>query len=169
MIRLKPDNNDDFIKSLQPDAVRLQSRSVTEDGVKIPLNFQFVEQIRRKNPERLFEPIDVNRPRERIVTVEEFDNELKRAEKQRDGMNTVFKELKQKREDTAETGRVINKMAVNEELLQTRAQQEPPFKRGPGRPANSPRTKYLKEASKKELKRATRDERQKYSRVYNAN
>ena len=98
--RPKPDNNDDFIKSLQPDAVRLQSRSVTEDGVKIPLNFQFVEQIRRKNPERLFEPIDVNRPRERIVTVGEFDKELKRAEKQRDGMNTVFKELKQKREDT---------------------------------------------------------------------
>ena len=81
------------------------------------------------------------------ITVEEFDKELKRAEKQRDGMNTVFKELKQKREDTAETERVINKMAVNEELLQTRAQQEPPFKRGPGRPANSPRTKYLKEAS----------------------
>ena len=132
---------------MQPDAVRLQARSVTEDGVKIPLNFQFVEPLlRKKTPERLFEPIDVNRPRERIITVGEFDTELKRAEKHRDGMNKVFKELKQKREDTAETERVINKMAVNEELLQTRAQQEPPFKRGPGRPANSPRTKYLKEA-----------------------
>ena len=50
---IKPDNNDDFIKSLQPDAVRLQARSVTEDGVKIPLNFQFVEPLlRKKTPEQ---------------------------------------------------------------------------------------------------------------------
>ena len=99
-VSVKPDNNDDFIKSLQPDAVRLQARSVTEDGVKIPLNFQFVEQIRRKNPERLFEPVDVARPRERIVTVGEFDKQLKtleRAERKRDNIyKDVVEEITQK-------------------------------------------------------------------------
>lgn len=36
--KIKSDANDDFIRSLKPAAVRLK-KNVTEDGVRIPLNF----------------------------------------------------------------------------------------------------------------------------------
>lgn len=78
--KIKSNGNDDFLFSLKSDAVRLQNKRVTEDGVKIPLNFKQTYQIRRKVPEKLFEPVDIAKPKERIVTTEEFDRQLIKLE-----------------------------------------------------------------------------------------
>ena len=129
---LIPDNTDDFIRSLHPDAVRLQAKNVTEDGVKIPLNFQFAEPLLRKTPTVLPEPVAIAKPRERIVTVDEFDRLVREAEQKRKKplkrknepgtllCDDVVAEIKQSAKINIETGdaKIV--------LIYYENQQEPP-------------------------------------------
>lgn len=57
----------DFLK---PDAQRLQDRSITEDGVHIPLNYEL---LRRPKPVLLHEPVDISlKSRLRVNTDEDY-------------------------------------------------------------------------------------------------
>ena len=95
---------------MHPDAVRLHAKNVTEDGVRIPLNFQFTEPLLRKSPTVLPEPVAIAKHRDRIVTVDEFDSSMRKAEQKRESLldateresrsifSKVVPEIRQKRQ-----------------------------------------------------------------------
>src|SRR5690349_4972571 len=71
----------DLLETFRLDASRLIQRSITEDRVNIPFNFDIYTGIKRKEVYYIHKSVDVFlKPWERIISAGYFDRELKDSE-----------------------------------------------------------------------------------------
>lgn len=113
---LKPHKKQNFsvdsvlLDFLKPDAQRLQDRSITEDGVRIPLNYEL---LRRPQPKPLHEPVAISLKSRLKINTDEDYLEKRNVGRRRNGDKLPSRKQHLKLEEELDRVDIIKRLRKN--------------------------------------------------------